>query len=91
VRETNRRLHERVSFSGPLSIRVGDEHSLADACDLSVWGMSFWTRAPLMIGDEVHIHLEDAIEHPSLTTRVRHIAISRGGYLVGVEHAQLRP
>jgi hypothetical protein len=86
VHEINRRLHERVSFSGPLSIRVGNEHNLADACDLSVWGMSFRTPAPLMVGDEVHIHLEDANEHTSLTARVRHVAITRGGYVVGVEH-----
>jgi hypothetical protein len=82
---TNRRLHERLRFRAPLSIRVGSDHDLAHAYDLSVWGMSFRTRTPLLIGDEVHVHIEDVTER-SLRTCVRHVAVSRGEYVVGVEH-----
>lgn len=84
---TNRRTHERLRFDAALSIRVGHEHELADACDLSVWGMSFRTRQPLMVGDEVHVHIEDVTDR-SLRTRVRHVAVSGGQYVVGVEHAR---
>ena len=86
-----RRKNDRLSFCSALQIRRADsaERSGADACDLSVSGMSFRTQLPLVVGDELRIHINKVAEHASIAARVRHIATEGQGYLVGVEHVSI--
>jgi PilZ domain len=88
MRETSeRRRHERLTFSSPLAVRRGDhvQRIDADACDLSVAGMSFRTTLPLMVGDEVRIHVAKTAGN-AIAARVRRVAVRDDVYFVGVEH-----
>ncbi len=88
---SERRKNDRVPFYHSLEVRRVDttDRGVADACDLSIAGMSFRTHMPLAVGDEVRIHIANVVEHASIAARVRHVVEVAGCYMVGVEHAPL--
>jgi hypothetical protein len=86
---TERRKNDRVPFHHTLQVRRLDsaEGTSADACDLSIAGMSFRTSLPLQVGDEVRIHITNVVERSAIAAHVRHVDATGSTYLVGVEHA----
>jgi hypothetical protein len=85
---SERRKNDRVAFHHALRVRRRDtaEATVADACDLSISGMSFRTSLPLTVGDEVRIQIANVVERSAIAAQVRHVVAAGSVYLVGVEH-----
>jgi hypothetical protein len=86
---TDRRRHERFSFSSVLEVCRSDEAHAAEARahDVSVGGLSFVTQAELKVGDLIRLGLPNSEGAAfKLEATVRYVRPDPdGGYFVGAE------